>query len=698
MTYGVAAGAFVALILLLFVWRTDKGPGSWLIIAASTSLLWAISHVLASDSFPELQPFLPLFETIRSAGWVLFLLVVLVQIWQGRGNERTMVRAYILFGLMVGAMLGMDLIYALDEIGLFYNWMGDDPVFLSKLVMIVTVLLLVENLYRNTDPENRWGIRLFCLGLGAVYIFDFIFYADTVLFGGYASRLYEARAIANVLVVPLIAISASRNPSWSLQVFVSRRVIFHSISLIASGAYLIGMAAAGYYLQYFGGRWGPLLQGTFIFSALLLFVVLLSSGQMRAWLRVKILKHFFHYHFDYREEWLRFINTVSTSEKHLELRVRVIQAVADILDSPGGALWLREQPDLYSHVAHWNYNNIPSGELATDGAFARLLEQEEWIVDLREDRTGDEREKGVDVPNWLKEDPQAWLLLPLIHHGRMIGFMVIQTPRAAKNLDWETLDLLKTVGRQVASYLAEQSAEQALADAREFEAFNQKFAFVMHDIKNLASQLSLLVRNAEKHASNPDFQKDMVITVSEAVDKMNNLLARLSVVKEPAEKVAATKNAEQVDLVPLLKKMVAERQTANRKLTFRCDVEKLELDIDQEQLQTVIMHIVQNAIDATEEDIGRVEVRLKEEDGFAIIRVRDDGEGMSADFIRNELYRPFRSTKAGGYGIGAYESREMIRKMGGRMDVKSKEGEGTAITIFLSHHAAPQNITQKAVR
>jgi putative PEP-CTERM system histidine kinase len=231
------------------------------------------------------------------------------------------------------------------------------------------------------------------------------------------------------------------------------------------------------------------------------------------------------------------------------------------------------------------------------------------------------------------------------------------------------------VGRQVASYLAAQESARALAEARQFEAFNRRFAFVLHDIKNLVSQLSLMVANAEKHADNPEFQKDMMATVQESVTKMKALLERLhSETDRQAE--------DQTDIGAVLEEVVGRKRQTGQELTLHRPQETLWVRGEPERLTNVFEHLVQNAVDAVDGN-GRVEVRVVDQEASVRVEVADTGPGMDPEFIRNHLFRPFRSKKSGGYGIGAYESRQIVLEAGGSLDVHSKVGEGTTVLINL---------------
>jgi len=696
-TYSLAAFAYGALSLYLLLGWGHRGAGKWIVLASLVSCLWAVVHAFSSAEGSVFIPFVSLAEALRGCVWIIFLTYLLSRIWELQENTALRQRMIIMMGLFLGGVLALELADVGHSFGLWAISLGPVVSLYIKLIISIMVFLLVENLYRNTAVEGRWGIRLLFLGVGTLFIYDFLLYSDNILFTAIGPMLYEARGIVNFMIVPLIALSAARNPTWSMNVQFSRKAVFHTVTLMGSGAYLIGMAAAGYYLQNFAGKWGDIFQVTFILAALVGLYLFVSSGNIRATARVLLTKHLFKYKYDYREEWLHFIKTISTTGQHYELRERAIQALADILDCPGGALWIKDHDGGYSLQAKWNFPFDIEGELAIDDAFARFLEQKGWVVKL-----GDEKEEadlaaeGADIPVWLRAESQLWLLLPLIHLDRLVGFAVLMRPRShhriGHKLDWESVDLMKIVGRQVASYLAEQTSEMALAETREFDAFNRRFAFVVHDIKNMASQLSMMVRNAEKHAHNPEFQKDMVLTVQNSVDKMNSLLSRIGVVQAPAKE----KSAGTVEISGFIRDIVDKYKPQNLQIAYQDNGEEIYVQGDVESLDTIFMHIIENAREACAEDDMVIEVKLDKDDNYAVVKVKDNGHGMSKEFIRDELFRPFRSTKANGYGIGAYESREMIRRLGGSLKVKSVSGQGTTMIVYLKmlNEIAPENIEQ----
>jgi putative PEP-CTERM system histidine kinase len=281
----------------------------------------------------------------------------------------------------------------------------------------------------------------------------------------------------------------------------------------------------------------------------------------------------------------------------------------------------------------------------------------------------------IPVPGWLSAMDRAWAAVPLSHEGRLAGLVILEHPAIRRRLDWEDFDLFRTAGIQAASWIAEARGQQALADARRFDEFSRRFAFIMHDIKNLVSQLSLVTRNAERHADNPEFRADMIATLQSSVRKMNDLLARLS---PGAARESDPPRA--VEVPPLLDAIAAAKQ---RQHPVRAFAEAgLVAMADPIGLEQAISHLVQNAIDASEPD-APVVLRAFESGGDVAIEVIDRGAGMTAEFVRTRLFQPFASTKEQGFGVGAFEAKSLIAAMGGRLEVETRLGDGTRFTLFL---------------
>jgi len=387
-----------------------------------------------------------------------------------------------------------------------------------------------------------------------------------------------------------------------------------------------------------------------------------------------VIKHLFQLRYDYRAEWLRLNRTIGQAgPEGAPLGERVIRSLADIAECPAGLLLTCGDGGELAIASRWQWPTADVPMVAIDAATSRTFERDGFIADL--DQLRQIADPLHPVPEWIKADPKAWALVPLLHFDRMVGMVVLARPAHARKLDWEDFDLLRVVGRQLASYLAENAGQSALAEAARFDDFHRRIAFVMHDIKNLASQMGLLARNAEQHAENPEFRADMLVTLRNSTDKLNALIARLSRYGATAIETLVPVRAEQVA------RQVVERLDAHHPVTL-VEAQTCEVMAASDSLEQVLLHLVQNAIDAS--PAGTPVLVSVSTDGLSgVIEVVDSGIGMSPEFVRTRLFKPFESTKSGGFGIGAYEAAELVRAMRGQLDVESREGLGTRFVIRL---------------
>jgi putative PEP-CTERM system histidine kinase len=546
------------------------------------------------------------------------------------------------------------------------------------LALAVGGLVLTEQVFRRAKEHARWAIKPLCIGLGGSFIFDLYFFADTLLFRQFDLDLWAARGLAQALVIPFIAVATARNKEWTIDIAVSRGIVFHSTAVMVSGLYLLAVAGAGYYVRYFGGSWGKTVQISFVFAALLLLGWLFSSGALRARLRVFINKNFFSFRYDYRQEWLRFTNRLSAGDAAVSPDQRSIEALANLVESPGGLLWMRDdEGHALIPAGRWNVAD-PGQQIDTRASLPVFLKRTGWVIKLPEYREHPERYAELALPPWLESSPWAWLIVPITAQDELIGVVVLASPRTPIDVNWEVLDLLKTAARQVGSFLGQIRATRALLEARQFEAFSKMTAFVVHDLKSLVAQLALLLKNAERHGHNPRFQEDMLSTVRNVAERMNKLLLQLS-----------SGNSSEESLRPLNLGGLAER-VVRAKAAERAGI-PVEGPSDlvtvghESRLERVIGHLVQNAIEATR-DGGEVRLRLAVEQQAAVVEVIDTGCGMSEEFLRERLFRPFQTTKAAGMGIGAFETAQYVKEIGGRIEADSRPGTGTRIKVILPLH------------
>jgi len=546
---------------------------------------------------------------------------------------------------------------------------------LASLALPVLGLILVEQLFRNAAEASRWHTKPLCLGLACIFLFDIYLHSNVLLFGQFDADSVTIRSAVHALPVALLYVATKRHADWSSSFQVSRDAAFHTATLMLVGGYLLVISAIGYYVRHVGGDWGGALALALLCVGLVLLALLLFSGTLRAKIKVFVGKNFFRYRYDYRNEWLRFTSRLSADSSPREVGGLVVRGLAEMLHSPSGALWYRDSVGAQLvQAARWNTVRSSACE-PLDSPFARFMHEREWVVDLDEFRAHPDRYEGAQPPAWLADNPQHWLAVPLIVADQLTGIVVIERPHAALQVNWEVRDLLKTASRQAASFLALMHATDALLEARKFEAFNKMSAFVVHDLKNIVAQLSLMMQNARRLKDNAEFQEDMLTTVENSLDRMRRLMLQLRSGETPAgvpSGVVLPTVIERIRLAAFARGRAIEVQVIDPVVTRG----------HEERIQRVLGHIVDNAFDATGPE-DAVVLTLAREGSHAKIVVRDAGRGMSREFLNNRLFKPFSSTKPNGMGIGAYESRQYIHEIGGSLSVESELGHGTVVTVLL---------------
>lgn len=650
--------------------RPDRAP---LLTALLLTALWCIMVAAHGASAPVAE----LAASARS----LALLWLIERLFSADGRSHSVrpVRPLII------ALVGVELLHMLAVVMLSLSLrsltgaasFGPEITGIVHMLTAIGALLLLHNLYAGASVATQHSLRWSVGALTAVYVFDLNIYAIAYLGSAQPDLLVALRGLMAGGAAIGFAIGANAATA-KLEFSPSRAVTFHTLSLLVIGFYLAAMVMVTKLLALIGGDMVRTSQIAFLVFASLAALIWLPSRSFRAWAKVKLAKHLFQHRYDYREEWLRFNHTIGRAP-HADgasLAARAVKAIADITESPAGLLLMPNEQAELELTACWNWPAIEVPALAGHYQLSGLIEQHGHIIALDEVRSGVDRygELGL-VPIWLTQAEDAWAMVPLIHFERLVGVVVLARPLIERKLDWEDFDLLKVVGQQLASYLAEQAGQQALMEASRFDEFNRRMAFVMHDIKNLASQLSLLAANAQRHAENPEFRADMLITLRNSSDKLAALLARLGhytqgKVQQPVE----------LDLSALAARL-AERFCSIHPIIPTREASVWVL-ADPEPLEQALTHLVQNAIDASEAG-APVYLDVTGDGLSGQIDVIDAGCGMSPEFVRTALFKPFVSSKYGGFGIGAYEARDLVKEMGGRVTVESREGVGTRFAVIL---------------
>lgn len=669
--HGAAAVLFAALAIWQ-VQRRSKGnfPQTCLIAAVALTSFWALSTAVEG-------PFSPISnfsESLRNLGWLMFMLALL-RAGQGRREPQTIYYIYMALTLVLCGQVANDLLVPIFEDNYEIADVVSNTALVLRMIFAVGALVLVHNLYSISAPETRWGIRLPMASLAALWTYDFNLFTLAYLFQQFPEELSAMRGPAAACLAPIMMLALIRNDEWTFK--LSRSVAFHSMSLIAIFGYLLLMVVITTALQIVGGDYARLAQISFLFATSIAALLLLPSGKFRAWFKVKMAKNFFQHRYDYRAEWIRFTDTIGRpGQDSAPFHERVVKAIADITDSPAGILLMPNEAGQLTLQSRWNWQSL---DVPAEACIVRTLgffESTGHIVEFDALHAGtDTMTDQSAIPEWMRNNKQIWAAVPLVHFDRLTGLILLARPRLDRTLDWEDFDMLRVVGRQVASYLAEAKSQETLLEAQRFDEFNRRMAFIMHDIKNLVSQLSLLARNAKRHAENPEFQKDMIATLQDSSDKLNGLLARLS-----QHNKGKPEEPRAVKVRALLQSIIAKYQLVH---PIKCGViDDLTVQADPARVDQILGHLTQNAIDASTPD-EPITIAAERRDLSVAIEVRDHGAGMSGEFIRSQLFKPFASSKKGGFGIGVYEARALALAMNGRLEVESQEGVGSRFTLIL---------------
>ncbi len=667
--YATAAGLFLLVtVLLLTRWR-DRSKSPILALASLVSAIWAGTESATAAGSLQIPSLVVIAELSRDIIWLVALVLILRSLdTAGKIEARALRYAMVL--PVVAAVLVL-LARSRGQIGVL-----DTTLIVSAFIMAGLLLVLTEQIYRNTPGDSKSGIRYFCVAVAGLFGYDALLFGRAIMTTEVSPDLWAARGFVNALLTAPLAHSVRRRFQLAPSTLLPRQILFYSFTLSVLVGLLLLVFTGDYYIQRIGGDWAEVLRIVFLVAALLVALSLLVSPRMRSKARVLLMKALFQYKYDYRREWLRFIGTLSESGAE-QVPTTAVRAVAQIVDSPGGVVWAQQAGDAdYVPVGAWRCPLPLHLSVSRESSLIAFLNRRQWIIDLNELKEHSGRYESLDVSDLLEGHDDWWLIVPMVLGTRLSGFIVLLKPGTVPVLNFEDHDLLKTVGRHVGTHIDQAEADRRLAEASQFGAYNRLTAFLMHDLNNLIAQQSLVVKNAERFRDNPDFVDDAIGTIANSVSRMRRLMEQLSSGSKPPVKRRvrvrsvldhAIERNEHREPVPVLSD---------------CDTDMMVL-ADADRLSMVIEHLLRNAQEATAAN-GRVTVGASRQDGQVIISIADTGCGMSQEFIRDRLFRPFDSTKGSqSMGIGAHQARDYAGALGGRLDVSSTVGEGTVFSMRL---------------
>ncbi len=668
--YAAATVLFAMLAALMATVWNDRPKAGLVSLSCAATAIWAALHAAGSLDYLNDPIILLVIEWVRNLSWLTVLGSIIKDLApESRKLEEIALRYGTLF-VVVSFLL------------VAYFWLTTT----ETMAMVATVgggialsalgVILAEQVYRNAPFDVRSSLKYLCLGIGGIFLYDFAIFGWTVINGEMSINHWVARGFVTAIFAMPLGLAALRSIRLSLDARIPRQIIFYSVGSVAAGIIVVVLLLGDYYVRTYAGVWGNVARIVLFVAVMLALGASLISSTVRARVRVFLAKSFFQYKYDYRKEWLRLIGTLSGSDGE-NVADTAVRAVTQIVSSPGGAVWVQEDKGKsYVPVGAWGIEVPVERAVAQDSRLVRFLRKSQWIIDLSEVDEHPARYEGLVLEPWIDDDGNWWLIVPLLLGQRLLGFMLLRKPKVAPALNFEDHDLLRTVGRHAATHIEQAESDKRLAESSQFSAYNRLTAFLMHDLNNLIAQQSLVVKNAEKHRHNPEFVDDAIGTIANSVSRMRRLMEQLS-------SSSAQPQSRTVSLDEVVTSAVERAELRLPKPGIKLAGEALKVRADPGRLTTLTEYLIRNAQDATDDD-GRVDVSVSVEKGSVRISISDTGCGMTPEFVRDRLFRPFDSTKGSqGMGIGAYQAREYVRHLGGLVGVTSTVGEGTRFDIWL---------------
>jgi len=548
---------------------------------------------------------------------------------------------------------------------------------LAYLLSMVSALMNLEQTYRASSGIPRFQIKYMVLGVGAILALEVYRAGQVLLFSSIDLKILPYYSSALIFAYGLILFTIVRHRLLNVDVFVSRYVVYKSVTLLAVGCYLavVGLMVLG--VQRFGGEHYVQLIPIFVFAALLGMVILLLSEGLRRQMQTFINVHFYRNKYDYRIKWQEFTGSVGNQLNLPELLPSLVAWLAESIGTNDAAVWLLDRErNRYYLSSRRSFASVPtiwSGE----GPLVEAIRDRAspLVLTPKNDLFESIRQESPEF--FASNTDTAWI--PMLSNQDMVGILALGKKITKDRYDYHDLELLMTISDQAAGQIDRVRLIEELTVVRELKAIHTLSSFFLHDLKNYTSTLSLLAQNVRKHGENPEFQKDAFRTIEVTVDKMNQLIQHITVVAK-----GLVLNRSMLDINQLIEDTLSG---LNGALGLKGRIYSILGDLplilaDSEQLANVLRNLIINACNAINGQ-GNVDIETRSDDQRIYISVRDNGCGMSEEFIATKLFKPLRTTKAAGWGIGLFQCQQIVKGHGGRIGVESQEGGGSTFTVEL---------------
>ncbi len=561
------------------------------------------------------------------------------------------------------------------------GWSGY-MLYLLYLVSGVLILMNLEKTFRNAVGHSRWQIKFMVLGLAGIFGVRIYTDSQVVLFHQLNANFEIVNALALLLACIMIGRSLARAGMFEIDLYLSRSVIYNSFTVLVVGVYFIAVGVIAKLIYYFQGAGNLPVVAFLVLVAILGLAVLFLSDKLRFKRKRFVSRHFRRPAYDYQKVWAGFTENTASLTSTKDLCLAVTTLVAHTLDVLSVSLWLideqQERLELGSSTMLTENQAGSTGMCGEAGkGLIKLMSLRSAPADLTT-ANDDPIEQFARAYEADLQMTDVRYCVPLRATGKLIGIMTLGKRVMDQPLSFEDYELLRTMGDQSAAALLNLKLSEKLCQTKELEAFQVMSAFFMHDLKNLASRLSLVSRNMPKYYDNEEFRQDAMRTVSQSVDKIKGVCTRLSLLSRTLEV-----NPRETRLDELVRSTVSGMNGVLRSHVETHISEGLPLlPIDGEQMRKVLENLLINASEAMGED-GHIRVAAGERDGWVELSVSDKGDGMTREFMEKYLFKPFQTTKKQGMGIGLFHCKTIVEAHGGKIEVESEEGKGSTFRVML---------------
>jgi putative PEP-CTERM system histidine kinase len=548
------------------------------------------------------------------------------------------------------------------------------------LIALSLILMNLEQTFRAAVGTMRWRIKFVVVAVAVILGTQLYVRSQAILFSAPDLAFWSLEASALLIGCAFLGVAHLRTGLMEVDVYPSVAVLRSSFTVMIVGAYLFIVGLVAQVVSNFGGAQIFQFQAVVVILGMAGLAVLLLSDRTRQKIQTFIVRHFSRAQHDSVRIWTLFSRRLASVSDQTALCATSAKLISETFEVLSVSVWLRDEEKERLHLKastspHVAQADVASRDIASESVLTGLhgsaapfdLEEltESWGDELRQLN-----------PTTFVTGGNRWCV-PLHAGDGCLGVVVLADRVNGAIYTLEELDLLKCIGDQLTSVLLNLRLASEVSRGKELEAFQMISAFFVHDLKNAATSLNLMLKNLPVHFDDPAFRADALRSVGNTAKRIDDMIARLSALRQRPDAMRVEADLNQL-VTEALEKV---NDLPNVELTKELQPVP-PIVADREQIESVVTNLILNARDALGAK-GMIQVRTATQGKRVLLSVIDNGCGMSPTFLKESLFRPFQSTKKKGLGIGLFQARAIVRSHGGGMQVESEVGKGTTFLVSL---------------